>query len=265
MVLSAEITEWIEELQDPIIIPLEQVESLCSWLQTRRSFSQPGIVIGPSGTGKTLAIFYYLDTSQSHSYSASKSIVLLKSPSGCDIRAFYLSLIETLYRPVFERKSTYQLRSDAWGFLRTYHVNQLIIDDADRLKPSTFPDLRDISDRLNISVILVANQSLEKKIAKDECMKTRFRSSFQMNPLTQDQFVKALFMLAQSIFRCELNMSDKEFLFALRSHCQFSIKILDETLRYIALYHLQNGCTSFSTKLVKETFFSLVRNNCTSI
>jgi DNA transposition AAA+ family ATPase len=31
----------------------------------------------------------------------------------------------------------------------------LIIDEADRLKPETFPDVRDINDKLEIAVVLV--------------------------------------------------------------------------------------------------------------
>jgi len=257
MLPSEEIRDWVEELHEPSVVPLEQFTSLISWLKNLHHFPSVRLVIGCSGTGKTIAISYYQKSVEKRSRNFTKPTLLIKPPLQCEIRAFYLSLIKTLYSPTFGRISTYELRQNSWYYLKHYQVSQLIIDDADRLKSATFTEITDIVDRLKISVILVGGKLLLKKIAKNERIERRIHSTFYMNPLTCDQFAQAVFMLTKSIFRCEMDMSDMNFLSNLYSYCQGSIKILDETFRQIALTHLQNGLSKFSPELIKETFFSL--------
>ncbi len=44
--------------------------------------------------------------------------------------------------------------------LKSCGVEMLIIDEADRLKPKTFAEVRDIFDKLNIAVVLVGTDRL---------------------------------------------------------------------------------------------------------
>jgi hypothetical protein len=46
----------------------------------------------------------------------------------------------------------------------------------DRLKPDTFPEVRDISDKLEMSVVLVGTDRLDAVMKRDEQVYNRFRS-----------------------------------------------------------------------------------------
>jgi hypothetical protein len=65
-------------------------------------------------------------------------------------------------------------------------VEMLIIDEADRFKPKTFAEVRDIFDKLEIPVILVGTDRLDAVIKRDEQVYNGFRSSQKWLGSTSD-------------------------------------------------------------------------------
>ena len=59
-------------------------------------------------------------------------------------------------------------------------MEMLIIDEADRFKPKTFAEVRDIFDRLEIPVILVGTDRLDAVIKRDE----QVYKEYPENPVT---------------------------------------------------------------------------------
>lgn len=55
-----------------------------------------------------------------------------------------------------------EIRSRTLQILLRCGVEMLIIDEADRLKPKTFADVRDFFDNLGISVVLVGTDRLQE-------------------------------------------------------------------------------------------------------
>jgi len=58
-----------------------------------------------------------------------------------------------------------------------------MIDEADRLKPKTFAEVRDIFDKLEISAILVGTDRLDV-IKQDEQVYNRFRACHRFGKLS---------------------------------------------------------------------------------
>ena len=58
--------------------------------------------------------------------------------------------------------------------LKGCEVEMLVIDEADRLKPETFADVRDFYDKLGISVVLVGTDRLDAVVKRDEQVYNRF-------------------------------------------------------------------------------------------
>ena len=61
-----------------------------------------------------------------------------------------------------------EIRDRMLRVLKACGVEMLIIDEADRLKPKTFAEVRDIFDKLNIAVVLVGTDRLDTVIKRDE-------------------------------------------------------------------------------------------------
>ena len=71
-------------------------------------------------------------------------------------------LLETPTTTYFLR----EIRSRTLQILKRCGVEMLIIDEADRLKPKTFADVRDFFDNLGISVVLAGTDRLDAVIKR---------------------------------------------------------------------------------------------------
>lgn len=92
------------------------------------------------------------------------------------------------YRAV--RGTVSDFRSRAMEVLKGCEVEMLIIDEADSLKPETFPDMRDINDKLEIAVVLVGTDRLDAVIKQDEQVYNRFRAHRRFGKLAGEEFKK---------------------------------------------------------------------------
>ena len=99
----------------------------------------------------------------------------------------YEMIIEYLrYKAV--KGTVSEFRSRAMEVLKGCEVEMIIIDEADRLKPDTFPDVRDINDKLEISVVLVGTDRLDAVIKRDEQVYNRFRAHRRFGKLASQSF-----------------------------------------------------------------------------
>ncbi|XHL98492.1 MAG: TniB family NTP-binding protein [Microcoleus anatoxicus] len=71
-------------------------------------------------------------------------------------------------------------------------VEMLIIDEADRFKPKTFVQVRDIFDKLEMPMILVGTDRLDAVIKRDEQVYNRFRSSHRFGKLSGEEFKRTV-------------------------------------------------------------------------
>lgn len=186
--------EWVQEeisrLNRTSILPLAHVKELHEWLDEKRKARQSCRIVGESRTGKTIACESYMyrnKPQQVGRQTPTVPVVYIMPPSKCGSKDFFKSIIEYLkYRAV--KGTVSDFRSRATDILKACEVEMLIVDEADRLQPDTFPDVRDISDKLGIAVVLVGTDRLDAVVKRDEQVYNRFRAHKRFGKLVGKEF-----------------------------------------------------------------------------
>lgn len=86
----------------------------------------------------------------------------------------------------------------------------VIIDEADRLKPKTFADVRDIFDKLGIAVVLAGTDRLDAVIKRDEQLYNRFRACYRFGTLSGEQFKQTVEIWEQDVLRLPVASNKRE-------------------------------------------------------
>ncbi|WP_082650506.1 TniB family NTP-binding protein [Mastigocoleus testarum] len=168
----------IQRLNRKTFVPLEQVKNLHDWLEGKRQSRQSGRVVGESRTGKTMGCDAYRlrhKPKQKYGKPPTVPVVYIQIPQECGARELFSMILEYLkYQAV--KGTVAEIRNRAFHVLKSCAVEMVIIDEADRLKPKTFAEVRDIFDKLEIPVILVGTDRLDTVIKRDEQVYNRFRA-----------------------------------------------------------------------------------------
>jgi hypothetical protein len=130
----------------------------------------------------------------------------------------------------------------------------LIIDEADRLKPKTFAEVRDISDKLEIAVILVGTDRLDTVIKRDEQVYNRFRACHRFGQLSGEDFKQTVEIWEKNVLRLPVasNLSSKSMLKTLGEATGGYIGLLDMILREAAIRALKKGLQKIDLATLKE-------------
>jgi DNA transposition AAA+ family ATPase len=163
---SDQLEQDIARLNRRTVVPLEHVLDLHNWLDEKRKARQSCRLVGESRTGKTIACDSYKLRNrpiQQGQETPKVPVVYIMLPTKCGAKELFKEIIEALrYRAV--RGTVSDFRSRTMEVLRACDVEMLIIDEADRLKLDIFPEVRDINDKLDISVVLVGTDRLDAVI-----------------------------------------------------------------------------------------------------
>ncbi|MGH2715638.1 MAG: AAA family ATPase [Thermoleophilaceae bacterium] len=89
-----------------------------------------------------------------------------------------------------------------------WHVELLIVDEADRLKTTALEQLRDIFDRSSFGLILIGMPGLEKRLARYPQLYSRIGFAHNYRPLSSDEL---RFVLAHHWQRLGLTLSAEDF------------------------------------------------------
>ena len=130
----------------------------------------------------------------------------------------------------------------------------LIIDEADRLKPETFSEVRDIYDKLEIAVVLVGTDRLNAVIERDEQVKNRFRANRRFGKLAGINFKKTVAIWDEKILKLHVasNLTNKTTREILLTATEGYIGRLDEILREAAIASLSQGYKKVDRTILKE-------------
>jgi hypothetical protein len=94
-----------------------------------------------------------------------------------------------------------EIRDRMFRVLKGCQVEMLIIDEADRLKPKTFAEVRDIFDKLDIAVVLVGTDRLDAVIKRDEPVYNRFRACHRFGKLSGEDFAEAIAIWERDVLK----------------------------------------------------------------
>jgi DNA transposition AAA+ family ATPase len=246
----------IERLHRKNIVELEQVVLVHNWLESKRKSGQPCRIVGESRTGKTIACDSYRlrhQPIQEYGKPPTVPVIYIQPPIECGSRELFGTIIEDL-RYQIPKGTIADLRDRTYKVLKGCNVEMLIIDEADRLKPKTFADVRDFYDKLNISVVLVGTDRLDALIKRDEQVYNRFRACYQFKLLTGEQLRQTVEIWERQVLCLPVasNLTSNEMLNILQKATRGYIGLLDMVLRTAAIRSLQKGLTRIDKATLQE-------------
>jgi len=253
---AAWLQEEIARLRKKTIMPLEQVSQLHNWLDGKRKSRQSCRVVGESRTGKSFACEAYFYRNKPQQKTGKKPIVpvvYIQPPQKCGAKDLFKEIIEFLKHRA-TKGTISDFRGRAIEVLQACEVEMLIIDEADRLKPETFADVRDIYDKLAISVVLVGTDRLDAVIKCDEQVYNRFRACHRFGKLSGEDFKKTVALWEQQVLKLPVasNLTSKEMLRILTVGTEGYIGRMDEILREAAIRALSSGLKKVEKKTLEE-------------
>jgi hypothetical protein len=246
----------IARLNKKSIVPLEHIKDLHDWLDEKRKARQSCRLVGESRTGKTVACEAYTfrnKPKQEGKQAPTVPVVYIMPPAKCGAKELFREIIEYLkYRAV--RGTVADFRGRAMEVLKGCEVEMIIIDEADRLKPETFSDVRDINDKLGIAVVLVGTDRLDAVIKRDEQVYNRFRASRRFGKLTGEDFKRTVEIWEDKVLKMPVasNLTNKEMLKILLKATEGYIGRLDEILREAAIKSLSRGFKKLEKAVLQE-------------
>ncbi|QDZ39257.1 AAA family ATPase [Euhalothece natronophila Z-M001] len=254
--VGADLKAEIERLRGRSLVQLEQVKKLHDWLEGKRHSRQSCRVVGESRTGKTMSCNAYRlrhKPTQEVGKPPSVPVVYIQPPQECPARELFRTIIEHLkYKMV--KGTVGEIRSRSLQVLKRCGVEMLIIDEADRLKPKTFADVRDIFDQLGISVVLVETDHLDTVIKRDEQVYNRFRACYRFGKLSGKEFQETVDLWEKKVLQLPVasNLSSKSTLKILGEATGGYIGLLDMILREAAIRALQKGLGKIDKETLEE-------------
>jgi DNA transposition AAA+ family ATPase len=246
----------IQRLNRKSFIPLQQVEIIHDWLEGKRQSRQSGRVVGESRTGKTMSCDAYRLRHKPRQEAGRPPIVpvaYIQIPQECGAKELFGVILEHLkYQMV--KGTVAEIRDRTLRVLKGCGVEMLMIDEADRLKPKTFAEVRDIFDKLEISVILVGTDRLDAVIKRDEQVYNRFRACHRFGKLSGDDFKRVVEIWEKRVLQLPVasNLSSKTMLKTLGEATGGYIGLMDMILRESAIRALKKGLQKVDLETLKE-------------
>jgi DNA transposition AAA+ family ATPase len=255
-VMTAEVQEAIERLNRKGFIPLHQVQISHDWLEGKRQSRQSGRVVGESRTGKTMACDAYRlrnKPQQIVGKPPTVPVIYLQIPQECGAKELFGVILGHLKYQV-TKGTIAEMRERTLRVMKGCQVEMLIIDEADRFKPKTFAEVRDIFDNLQISVILVGTDRLDTVIKRDEQVYNRFRACYRFGKLSGEDFERTVKIWEQQVLRLPTpsNLTGKTMIKTLGEATGGYIGLMDMILREAAIRSLKKGLAKIDLKTLKE-------------
>jgi DNA transposition AAA+ family ATPase len=255
-VMTAEVQEAIEQLRRKGFVPLHQVQVAHEWLEGKRQSHQSGRVLGASRTGKTMACDAYRLRNKPQQITGKPPtvpVIYLQVPQECGAKELFGVILAHLRYQV-TKGTISEMRDRTLRAMKECQVEMLIIDEADRLKPKTFAEVRDIFDHLQISVILVGTNRLDAVIKRDEQVYNRFRACYQFETLSGGDFKRTVKIWEQQVLRLPTpsNLTGPTKLKTLAEATGGYIGLMDMVLREAAIRSLKKGLPKIDLETLKE-------------
>jgi DNA transposition AAA+ family ATPase len=254
--LNVPTQQQLERLQNHSIVELEMVQQFHRWLDDKRQCRQACRVVGDSRTGKTVACNAYRhkhSEPRSSGESAFVPVMYLHAPTESGPRELFVGLLEYLqYR--ITRGTIADLRDRVYRLLKTCQVEMIILDEAHRMRPKTFSELRDIYDLLNISVVLVGTDRLDAVVRRDEQVYNRFMPCHRFHRMDSQMLEDTTAIWETYVLRLPQpsNLTSAPMQKILATSTRGYLGLLDDILRNAARQALQSGRSDIDLNLLTQ-------------
>lgn len=213
-------------------------------------------VIGESRTGKTAACdAYRLRTRASLSSIDTPMIpvVYWHSPPEAGPRELFVGILNYLKYQI-TRGTIPEVRERVYQILKACEVEMIIVDEAHRLRPKTFSEIRDIFDQLEIAVVLVGTDRLDAVIRRDEQVYNRFMACYRFHRLSTEQLGETTAIWEAHVLNLPQpsNLTDEKMQVLLGKATGGYLGLLDRILREAAILALERGQSNISCTLLNQ-------------
>lgn len=245
----------IVRLQRRYVVELEPMVQFHQWLDSKRLARQACRVMGDSRTGKTIACDAYRLKHPPTLVAGAPPVVPVvywQSPPESGNRDLFEGILSAL-KYQLSRGTLSEIRSRVYRSLQACGVEMLIIDEAHRLRPKTFSDLRDILDGLQLAVVLVGTDRLEAVMRRDEQVLRRFIASHRYDRLSSSQLVETSAIWEMHVLKLPQpsHLSSAKMQKVLVPASGGYIGLLDRIVREAAVRSLEQGFERIELSILK--------------
>lgn len=246
----------IERLRRRCIVELEHVQQFHRWLDGKRLCRTACRVIGESRTGKSVACDAYR---LRHSFVQTSSnapivpVVYWHSPPEAGPRELFIGILDYLKYQI-TCGTIAEVRERLYRILKACGVEMIILDEAHRLRPKTFSEIRDIFDQLEIAVVLVGTDRLDAVIRRDEQVYNRFMACHRFHRLSALQLEETTAIWEAHVLRLpqSSNLTSEKIQLLLAKATRGYVGLLDRILREAAILALERGQSRIDFTLLNQ-------------
>jgi len=240
-----------------------------------------GLCYGHAGVGKSMAAYHYAKwlkiteefkrkTHQCQDYAwpsfnMSKFDTIIYVPEVKNTPNSVGSSINSIawnFKLLVE-KSIFKEKTVPWDERPKKRINMLIIDEADRLQPSSLEQVRDYYDREEVAVILIGMPGIEKRLIRFPQLYSRIGFVHEYKSLSIEEVT---FIIQNELQSLEVavdvkDFSDHEAIAALVRITQGNFRVINRLLKQIIRIMAVNRLTSITKEVVEAARECLVIGN----
>ena len=246
----------IERLRRRSVVELEHIRQFHRWLDSKRLCRTACRVIGESRTGKSVACDAYRLRIRAPSSSIDTPmipVVYWHSPPEAGPRELFVGILNYLKYQI-TRGTIPEVRERVYQILKACGVEMIIVDEAHRLRPKTFSEIRDIFDQLEIAVVLVGTDRLDAVIRRDEQVYNRFMACYRFHRLSTEQLEETTAIWETHVLKLPQpsNLTTEKMQVLLGKATGGYLGLLDRILREAAILALESGQSKIDSTLLKH-------------
>lgn len=240
---SADINEQIRRLGRRRILELPQMLDFHTWLDGKRLARQSCRVVGEPRTGKTISCNTYrlkCKVTQTPGEAPHIPVAYWHCPENLSVSRLFTGLLELLQYQA-TRGRIPDLRERVYHVLDSCQVEMLIFDEAQRVNAQAMSEIRDISDILEIAVVLVGTDRLNTVIQRDDQVLYRFLSAYRFSRLDVEELQEMTALWEEHILQLPeaSNLNNDQAQRLLLQATRGYIGVLDQILCESAIRTLQ--------------------------
>jgi len=253
---TADVNERIRQLGRRRILELPQMVEFHTWLDGKRLSRRSCRVIGESRTGKTVSCDTYhlkCKVTQRSGEAPIIPVVYWHCRENLSVSSLFVGLLESLQYQA-TRGRIPELRERVYHVLRSCQVEMIIFDEAQRATAQAMSEIRDISDVLEIAVVLVGTDRLNAVIQRDEQVLYRFLSAYRFSRLGSEELQEMTALWEEHVLQLpeSSDLTNAKAQSLLLQATRGYIGVLDQILCEAAIRALQHGQQRIELPLLRQ-------------
>lgn len=244
----------LRRLSSVRFVDLEHLSPLFLWFEELRQIRGCGRLEGVAQVGKTVAARVYARRYRRRpGDEGPQTVTYVRLPPGAGLGEWYGRLIESFGgEPIWGSLS--QLRRQGLAVCRERSLRLAIIDNADQQTPKVLQEVRYLSERLWVGIILMGGQKLSARLDRDRDLASAFQPLYWLPKLNEAALKQAIAKWEVEVLQLpERSQLDEEGAFEIvQEVTQGCVGRLDVILRRSAMRALKAGKHAIDREVLDE-------------